>query len=241
MRLRLTLGLPLCSFFTKSWPYSGSCAVGVCGRQPCSRPGFSSSWWWANWKHFASCLNIHHLKHKTATTESPSCFISTSDSTVIYIPIGEEHGASFVFCWQTGCFEKESFSRAFHGWCNCFGQHNCWWYSLSVSEGNDKQLKWAQVRAQAPDPPACCLLMPRPGVVIWIRCTALLLLSVFFIVFHFSLPSLQDTEMVERLNTSLAFFLNDLLSIMDRGFVFVLIKTCYKQVNADWYNLLLFS
>lgn len=39
--------------------------------------------------------------------------------------------------------------------------------------------------------------------------------------------------MVERLNTSLAFFLNDLLSIMDRGFVFVLIKTCYKQVNAD--------
>lgn len=41
--------------------------------------------------------------------------------------------------------------------------------------------------------------------------------------------------MVERLNTSLAFFLNDLLSIMDRGFVFSLIKTCYKQVNADKY------
>lgn len=41
--------------------------------------------------------------------------------------------------------------------------------------------------------------------------------------------------MVERLNTSLAFFLNDLLSIMDRGFVFALIKTCYKQVNADKY------
>lgn len=39
--------------------------------------------------------------------------------------------------------------------------------------------------------------------------------------------------MVERLNTSLAFFLNDLLSIMDRGFVFGLIKTCYKQVNVD--------
>uniref|UniRef100_A0A8C3NL04 Uncharacterized protein n=1 Tax=Geospiza parvula TaxID=87175 RepID=A0A8C3NL04_GEOPR len=45
-------------------------------------------------------------------------------------------------------------------------------------------------------------------------------------------PSLQDTEMVERLNTSLAFFLNDLLSIMDRGFVFGLIKTCYKQVYS---------
>uniref|UniRef100_A0A2K5YBD8 Dedicator of cytokinesis 7 n=1 Tax=Mandrillus leucophaeus TaxID=9568 RepID=A0A2K5YBD8_MANLE len=40
----------------------------------------------------------------------------------------------------------------------------------------------------------------------------------------------KDTEMVERLNTSLAFFLNDLLSVMDRGFVFSLIKSCYKQV-----------
>lgn len=39
--------------------------------------------------------------------------------------------------------------------------------------------------------------------------------------------------MIERLNTSLAFFLNDLLSIMDRGFVFSLIKACYKQVNAE--------
>uniref|UniRef100_A0A8B9TTV8 Dedicator of cytokinesis 7 n=1 Tax=Anas platyrhynchos TaxID=8839 RepID=A0A8B9TTV8_ANAPL len=44
-------------------------------------------------------------------------------------------------------------------------------------------------------------------------------------------------EMVERLNTSLAFFLNDLLSIMDRGFVFSLIKTCYKQVSAKLYNI----
>ncbi|KAF4797250.1 Dedicator of cytokinesis protein 7 [Turdus rufiventris] len=47
----------------------------------------------------------------------------------------------------------------------------------------------------------------------------------------------KDTEMVERLNTSLAFFLNDLLSIMDRGFVFHLIKTCYKQVSSKLYNL----
>lgn len=67
--------------------------------------------------------------------------------------------------------------------------------------------------------------------------------------FCFSLSFLQDTEMVERLNTSLAFFLNDLLSIMDRGFVFALIKTCYKQVNADkhcgltepWQSLLLLN
>lgn len=40
----------------------------------------------------------------------------------------------------------------------------------------------------------------------------------------------QDLELVERLNTSLAFFLNDLLSVMDRGFVFSLIKTYWKQV-----------
>lgn len=41
----------------------------------------------------------------------------------------------------------------------------------------------------------------------------------------------QDLELVERLNTSLAFFLNDLLSVMDRGFVFCLIKTYWKQVQ----------
>ena len=35
---------------------------------------------------------------------------------------------------------------------------------------------------------------------------------------------------MERLNSSLAFFLNDLLSLMDRGFVFNLIRTYYKQV-----------
>uniref|UniRef100_A0A674KDX4 Dedicator of cytokinesis protein 7 n=1 Tax=Terrapene triunguis TaxID=2587831 RepID=A0A674KDX4_9SAUR len=47
----------------------------------------------------------------------------------------------------------------------------------------------------------------------------------------------KDTEMIERLNTSLAFFLNDLLSIMDRGFVFSLIKACYKQVSSKLYSL----
>ncbi|GAB1288661.1 Dedicator of cytokinesis protein 7 [Apodemus speciosus] len=47
----------------------------------------------------------------------------------------------------------------------------------------------------------------------------------------------KDTEMVERLNTSLAFFLNDLLSVMDRGFVFTLIKSSYKQVSAKLYSL----
>lgn len=36
---------------------------------------------------------------------------------------------------------------------------------------------------------------------------------------------------MERLNSSLAFFLNDLLSLMDRGFVFNLIRSYYKQVG----------
>ncbi|KAG7223180.1 hypothetical protein INR49_015788 [Caranx melampygus] len=40
-----------------------------------------------------------------------------------------------------------------------------------------------------------------------------------------------DVELVERLNSSLAFFLNDLLSLMDRGFVFNLIRSYYKQIN----------
>uniref|UniRef100_A0A670ZWL9 Dedicator of cytokinesis protein 7 n=1 Tax=Pseudonaja textilis TaxID=8673 RepID=A0A670ZWL9_PSETE len=48
---------------------------------------------------------------------------------------------------------------------------------------------------------------------------------------------MEDTEMIERLNTSLAFFLNDLLSVMDRGFVFSLVKTYYKQVSSKLYSL----
>ena len=35
-----------------------------------------------------------------------------------------------------------------------------------------------------------------------------------------------------HLNTSLAFFINDCLSLMDRGFVFNLIKIYCKEVNA---------
>uniref|UniRef100_G3T4C0 Dedicator of cytokinesis 6 n=1 Tax=Loxodonta africana TaxID=9785 RepID=G3T4C0_LOXAF len=40
----------------------------------------------------------------------------------------------------------------------------------------------------------------------------------------------KDAELAERLNTSLAFFLSDLLSLADRGFVFNLIRAHYKQV-----------
>uniref|UniRef100_A0A670ZX89 Dedicator of cytokinesis 6 n=1 Tax=Pseudonaja textilis TaxID=8673 RepID=A0A670ZX89_PSETE len=40
----------------------------------------------------------------------------------------------------------------------------------------------------------------------------------------------KDVELVEHLNSSLAFFLNDLLSFMNRGFVFDLLRSYYKQV-----------
>ncbi|XP_066563985.1 dedicator of cytokinesis protein 7 isoform X4 [Amia ocellicauda] len=41
----------------------------------------------------------------------------------------------------------------------------------------------------------------------------------------------KDVELIERLNSSLAFFLNDLLSLMDRGFVFNLIRSYCKQIG----------
>ncbi|XP_051052782.1 dedicator of cytokinesis protein 6 isoform X5 [Phodopus roborovskii] len=42
----------------------------------------------------------------------------------------------------------------------------------------------------------------------------------------------KDMELAERLNASLAFFLSDLLSIADRGFVFSLVRAHYKQVTT---------
>ncbi|XP_037674595.1 dedicator of cytokinesis protein 6 isoform X3 [Choloepus didactylus] len=42
----------------------------------------------------------------------------------------------------------------------------------------------------------------------------------------------KDAELAEHLNTSLAFFLGDLLSLADRGFVFGLVRAHYKQVAA---------
>ncbi|XP_041719145.2 dedicator of cytokinesis protein 7 isoform X1 [Coregonus clupeaformis] len=46
----------------------------------------------------------------------------------------------------------------------------------------------------------------------------------------------KDVELVERLNSSLAFFLNDLLSLMDRGFVFNLIRSYYKQIANKFHT-----
>uniref|UniRef100_A0AAQ5Z5U1 Dedicator of cytokinesis 6 n=1 Tax=Amphiprion ocellaris TaxID=80972 RepID=A0AAQ5Z5U1_AMPOC len=54
----------------------------------------------------------------------------------------------------------------------------------------------------------------------------------YFLNDEFSLFLSQDVELVERLNSSLAFFLNDLLSLMDRGFVFNLIRSYYKQLHT---------
>ena len=42
----------------------------------------------------------------------------------------------------------------------------------------------------------------------------------------------NDSKLVENLNASLAFFLHDLLSVMDRGFVFSLIRTYSKDMTA---------
>ena len=37
-----------------------------------------------------------------------------------------------------------------------------------------------------------------------------------------------------QLNACLAFFLHDLLSVMDRGYVFTLIRTYMKDLSSRW-------
>ena len=46
-----------------------------------------------------------------------------------------------------------------------------------------------------------------------------------------------DQKMAQSLNISLGFFLFDLMSIMDRGFVFTLIKTYYKVMISKSLNI----
>ncbi|XP_063219662.1 dedicator of cytokinesis protein 7 [Bacillus rossius redtenbacheri] len=41
----------------------------------------------------------------------------------------------------------------------------------------------------------------------------------------------KDAKLIQNLNSSLAFFLFDLLSVMDRGLVLALVKTYYKQIS----------
>lgn len=53
----------------------------------------------------------------------------------------------------------------------------------------------------------------------------------------------KENEQAEKINISLAFFLYDLLSLMDRGFVFNLIKHYCNQVGImhDWYCICLMA
>ncbi len=45
----------------------------------------------------------------------------------------------------------------------------------------------------------------------------------------------QDFLLIRGLNSSFAFFINDCLSLMDRGFVFRLIRLYMKTVSVDIY------
>ncbi|XP_069783742.1 dedicator of cytokinesis protein 8 isoform X2 [Narcine bancroftii] len=47
----------------------------------------------------------------------------------------------------------------------------------------------------------------------------------------------KETEQAEKINISLAFFLYDLLSLMDRGFVFNLIKSYYCQLSSKLQSI----
>ena len=46
--------------------------------------------------------------------------------------------------------------------------------------------------------------------------------------------SVQEGEFARNVNTSLAFFIHDAFSLMDRGFVFTLIRTYLKKVGSVW-------
>ena len=47
-------------------------------------------------------------------------------------------------------------------------------------------------------------------------------------------------EKMVQLNACLAFFLHDLLSVMDRGYVFTLIRTYMKDLSSRWCSYFLF-
>lgn len=50
----------------------------------------------------------------------------------------------------------------------------------------------------------------------------------------------QELEQAEKVNINLAFFLYDLMSLMDRGFVFNLVRNYCNQVSASccYYRVL---
>lgn len=113
----------------------------------------------------------------------------------------EEHVAPFVPHLQAGRSSASTFPRPLCGRHRCPGVRHQRRHSQSIPQG--KQRPSLPSPLALPVPVLTNLLLDRP---------------------------LQDVELVERLNSSLAFFLNGLLSLMDRGFVFNLIRSYYKQV-----------
>lgn len=113
----------------------------------------------------------------------------------------EEHVAPFVPHLQAGRSSASAFPRPLCGRHRCPGVRHQRRHRQSIPQG--KQRPSLPYPLALPLPVLTNLLLDRP---------------------------LQDVELVERLNSSLAFFLNGLLSLMDRGFVFNLIRSYYKQV-----------
>lgn len=108
----------------KSWPSSGWWAAEASEKVPCSRPGFSLSWWWETFLHLKRALTL---------------MVFAADSTAGYffssLTTGEEHYSPPVLHWPLRVTQEESFPRTLHGWHHSPGQHHCGWHRISFSEG----------------------------------------------------------------------------------------------------------
>ena len=71
------------------------------------------------------------------------------------------------------------------------------------------------------------------GSVAWEICQWHIKVHVNYVLTQAELLSMQDGSLARKLNTSLAFFVHDAFSLMDRGFVFTLIKTYLKKVRCQ--------
>ena len=58
--------------------------------------------------------------------------------------------------------------------------------------------------------------------------------AIFLISWHSLYGCFDIQEKMVQLNACLAFFLHDLLSVMDRGYVFTLIRTYMKDLSSRW-------
>lgn len=154
-------------------------------------------------------------------------------SLILCVITGEEHVPSSVPVLTPGHAPPPALPRPLCGWHCCFSMCHQRRHSQQISKGKraDLILLLEEHRPYVDKRRfetlwwfLLCLLL------LWInRKHAYLCLSQYSCVF-------QDVELVERLNSSLAFFLNDLLSLMDRGFIFNLIRSYYKQVLAQTHK-----